>query len=126
MIAAGFGLRRSAGAEELAELLQRACTESGLSPDRIDCLATLDQLADHPAIQMLKENLKKDVQAISKQELSTVSNAVLTRSDRIQELYGVGSVAEAAALIAAGSKARLRLPRIASASATCALAEGVR
>jgi cobalt-precorrin 5A hydrolase len=35
---------------------------------------------------------------------------------------GVGSVAEAAALAAAGPAGRLALPRIAGAAATCALA----
>jgi cobalt-precorrin 5A hydrolase len=38
--------------------------------------------------------------------------------------YGVGSVAEAAALACAGPDARLLVPRIASARATCAIARG--
>jgi cobalt-precorrin 5A hydrolase len=50
----------------------------------------------------------------------------LTRSGRVAALFGTGSVAEAAALAAAGSGARLRGPRAVSAdgTATAALAEG--
>jgi cobalt-precorrin 5A hydrolase len=47
---------------------------------------------------------------------------VPTRSHRIEALRQVGSVAEAAALAAAGPGAMLLLRRIASAGATCALA----
>ena len=47
---------------------------------------------------------------------------MVTRSARIEALRGVGSLAEAAALAAAGPQGRLVLPRIASAGATCALA----
>jgi cobalt-precorrin 5A hydrolase len=50
----------------------------------------------------------------------------LTRSDRVRTLFGTGSVAEAAALAAAGPGARLRGPRAVSAdgTATAAIAEG--
>jgi cobalt-precorrin 5A hydrolase len=50
----------------------------------------------------------------------------ITQSPRVQALRGVGSVAEAAALAAAGPNARLLGPRAVSAcgTATAALAEG--
>jgi cobalt-precorrin 5A hydrolase len=46
----------------------------------------------------------------------------VTRSERVVALMGVPSVAEAAALAAGGTKARLLAPRIALGPATCALA----
>jgi cobalt-precorrin 5A hydrolase len=46
-----------------------------------------------------------------------------TRSDKALETTGFSSVAEAAALAAAGAGGILVLPRISSAKATCALAE---
>jgi cobalt-precorrin 5A hydrolase len=49
---------------------------------------------------------------------------ILTHSPRIQALHGVGSIAEASALAAAGKNARLLLSRIASPRVTCALAQG--
>ena len=49
----------------------------------------------------------------------------ITHSPRVQALYGTGSVAEAAALAAAGPGARLLAPRAQSADgmATAAIAE---
>ncbi|MEH6774853.1 MAG: cobalamin biosynthesis protein [Cereibacter changlensis] len=51
---------------------------------------------------------------------------VLTRSARVAALHGTGSLAEAAALAAAGPGARLLGPRVTSADgrATAAIAEG--
>ncbi len=50
---------------------------------------------------------------------------VLTRSERVAERFGTGSVAEAAALAAAGPGARLVAPRVVSTDgmATAAIAE---
>jgi cobalt-precorrin 5A hydrolase len=45
-----------------------------------------------------------------------------TRSLRVLALTGLPSVAEAAALAAAGPRARLIVPRVSAATATCALA----
>ncbi|PWB94962.1 cobalamin biosynthesis protein [Methylosinus sporium] len=47
---------------------------------------------------------------------------LLTRSLRVEALTGVGSVAEAAALVGAGAGSRLFGPRLASAGVTCAIA----
>ncbi|WP_083967260.1 cobalamin biosynthesis protein [Methylosinus sp. R-45379] len=47
---------------------------------------------------------------------------LLTRSPRVEALTGVGSVAEAAALVGAGAGSRLLGPRLASAGLTCAIA----
>ncbi|WP_244613423.1 cobalamin biosynthesis protein [Methylosinus sp. Ce-a6] len=47
---------------------------------------------------------------------------LLTRSPRVAALTGVGSVAEAAALVGAGPGSLLLGPRITSAHATCAIA----
>jgi hypothetical protein len=47
---------------------------------------------------------------------------LLTHSPRVEALTGVGSVAEAAALVGAGAGSRLLGPRLASARATCAIA----
>jgi hypothetical protein len=47
---------------------------------------------------------------------------LLTRSPRVEALTGVGSVAEAAALVGAGAGSRLLGPRLASVGVTCAIA----
>jgi cobalt-precorrin 5A hydrolase len=55
-------------------------------------------------------------------ELATASDRVETHSERVAALAGVGSVAEAAALAAAGPASKLIVPRLIVGAATCALA----
>jgi cobalt-precorrin 5A hydrolase len=59
---------------------------------------------------------------LSQHDLEAAGARVVTRSARVQALTGVPSVAEAAALAAAGPASRLIGPRIAVGPATCALA----
>ena len=55
-------------------------------------------------------------------ELKSASERTQTKSKRVLALTGVPSVAEAAALAAAGPAARLIGPRLVIGAATCALA----
>ena len=55
-------------------------------------------------------------------ELHAAGARTATRSERVLALTGVPSVAEAAALAAAGPSARLVSPRLVIGAATCALA----
>jgi cobalt-precorrin 5A hydrolase len=59
---------------------------------------------------------------VSEADLEAASPRTETRSERVLALTGVASVAEAAALAAAGPAARLISPRLVIGSATCALA----
>ena len=59
---------------------------------------------------------------VSQAELRAANDRTETRSERVLALTGVPSVAEAAALAAAGPSARLIGPRIVMGAATCALA----
>ena len=54
--------------------------------------------------------------------LEAAEPRVLTRSERVVALTGLGSVAETAALAGAGPQSTLKRARIASANATCAIA----
>jgi len=61
---------------------------------------------------------------ISQSALEAASPRTLTRSAKSKATMNVHSVAEAAALAAAGPNARLLAPRVAVGPVTCALAEG--
>jgi cobalt-precorrin 5A hydrolase len=54
--------------------------------------------------------------------LKARKGAAATHSPRVQAMFGVGSVAEAAALVGAGPGSRLLAPRVATPYAACALA----
>jgi cobalt-precorrin 5A hydrolase len=60
---------------------------------------------------------------VSQAALMEAGERVITKSERVQELIGVPSVAEAAALAAGGANARLLAPRIVVGPVTCALGE---
>jgi cobalt-precorrin 5A hydrolase len=117
MIVAGFGFRSGVTLSALQDALARAGGAAGVTH-----LATVAAKAD--GLAGLAEALGLPVLAVDPQLLA--AQKVRTQSDRVAALYGTGSVAEAAALAAAGPDARLRGPRVTSAdgTATAAIAEG--
>ena len=119
VIAAGFGFRGAATVESLKDALERA--RRGLSPDLV---ATAAEKAEAPVFREFAQGLGLPVSAMPHASLRKQSTA--TRSAKAMVTHGTGSVAEAAALAAAGTEARLVSPRVVSEDrlATCALAEG--
>ncbi|WP_375260373.1 cobalamin biosynthesis protein [Palleronia sp.] len=113
MIVAGFGFRRAATLDSLADAL----AATGGAPD---ALATAADKAS--ALAPLGARLGLPVHAVPPDALS--ASATQTDSTASKTHRGTGSVAEAAALAAAGRGARLLTPRVISADrmATCALA----
>jgi len=116
MIVAGFGFRTGTS----LAALQDALAQAGGAAD-VTHLATL--AAKAPDLLPLGQKLGLPVLALPPEALH--GQPTLTRSDRVQALYGTGSVAEAAALAAAGPGARLRGTRAVSTdgTATAAIAE---
>ena len=117
MIVAGFGFRGAATAESLLDALDKA-----RGPQAPALLATAEDKAAAPALQALSARLGLPIHAVTLDALAQVETP--TRSARVRALRGSGSVAEAAALVAAGPGASLLGPRAVSADrmATCALA----
>lgn len=116
MIVAGFGFRPGVTLSALQDALARAGGATGVTH-----LATLAQ--KRGALAPLARVLDLPVVAVDPEELRGVPTP--TRSERIEAMFGTGSVAEASALTAAGPGARLRGPRVVSAdgTATAAIAE---
>ncbi|MDM7931409.1 cobalamin biosynthesis protein [Tabrizicola sp.] len=119
MIVAGFGFRTGTSLAALRDALAQAGGVAGVTH-----LATLATKA--PDLAPLGQVLGLPVLALPAEALH--GQPTLTRSDRVRALYGTGSVAEAAALAAAGPGSKLRGPRAVSAdgSATAAIAEAPR
>lgn len=117
MIVAGFGFRSGATLAALQDALARAG-----GPERVTHLATVAAKAE--GLRVLAEALGAPVVAVPAGDLP--GQVVLTRSERVDALFGTGSLAEAAALAAAGPGARLWGPRVVSTdgTATAAIAEG--
>ncbi|MGR3742837.1 MAG: cobalamin biosynthesis protein [Pseudooceanicola nanhaiensis] len=118
MIVAGFGFRASATVESLVSALDRAG-----GGRQIDLLATpVDKSRSDIFLRLAKEI---NVKPHPVHEETLAAQKTLTHSSKVAETRPTGSVAEAAALAAAGPGATLLGPRAVSEDrlATCALAE---
>lgn len=122
VIVAGVGFRLGTTAEEIEALVRQAMALHGA--ERIDLLATEAGKANEPGFREAAQGLSVSGVACAAADLAGVSDGLLTRSARVQEATGLPSIAEAAALVAAGRDSRLLGPRITSARVTCAIAEG--
>lgn len=119
MRVAGLGFRAGTPADSLRAALELAGGAAGLT-----ALATTAAKAADPAILALARDLGLPVRGVAPGDLAR--QVVVTQSPRVLAMHGTGSVAEAAALAAAGAGARLTGPRRVSPDrrATAALAEG--
>jgi cobalt-precorrin 5A hydrolase len=117
MIVAGMGFRRTASLASLRDAFLRA------GGARATALATAEDKAGAEAFRALAAECHLPIHPVPLADLAR--QPVQTQSARVATLYGTGSLAEAAALAAAGPGARLLAPRITSqdGTATAALAE---
>jgi len=122
MIVAGVGCRRGAPAGDVEAAIRAALARAAIGVDALDAIATITRKGAEPGIMAAAETFGVGVVRVSATELKTASERAVTRSARVLALTGVASVAEAAALAAAGSAARLISPRLVVGAATCALA----
>lgn len=123
-ITAGIGLRPGTSEADILACLSETLTAAGIGKERLTRLATLASRFKEPGLAAAARTCALELVAIPDEALAGYEAACATRSTRIAGLYGVGSVAEAAALAAAGPGAVLVQPRIATARVTCALASG--
>ncbi|MCK1739675.1 cobalamin biosynthesis protein [Bradyrhizobium sp. 139] len=119
MKVAGLGFRRDVTLASLREALLAAGGASGLA-----AVATISDKADAEALKLLARECGVPIKAIPADRLAGIETP--TQSKLVAERFGTGSVAEAAALAAAGPRARLITTRVISQdrTATAAIAEG--
>lgn len=100
----------------------RRCPHTATGPRPLDALATAARKADSPALQALAARWGLPVIALPDDRLAAQTTP--TESARVRAVTGTGSLAEAAALAAAGPGARLLAPRALSpdGQATAAIA----
>ena len=115
-LVAGVGASTGAPAEDVAELFDAALDDSGLARASVAEVATLDRKTVEPGIRALGLSLR----GFTAEALRAVS--VPTPSAVVADAVGTPSVAEAAALLAAGPGAELVVPKRANAVATVAIA----
>src|SRR5262249_29776188 len=122
MIAAGIGSKRGAPASDIEAAVRTALARAQISADALDAIATMQAKSGEPGIREAAEKFGVAFVIVPELELTAARGRVETRSERVTALAGVGSVAEAAALAAAGPASTLIVPRVIVGPATCALA----
>jgi cobalt-precorrin 5A hydrolase len=124
VIVAGVGCRKAISAAQVESAIEAALLHNRLAGRQISLIAV-------PAVKGTEAGIVAAAAArgvllvlIAQHALEAADARTLTRSVRSMDALNVHSVAEAAALAAAGPNARLLAPRIAVGPVTCALAEG--
>jgi cobalt-precorrin 5A hydrolase len=124
MIVAGIGCGRQTSAEDIVSVIYAALSHFGIARENLTAIATETSKADQQGIAGAARSLSLPLVRCPVADLGRVADRVLTRSLRVQEIKGVPSIAEASALVAAGSNARLLGARVAANKVTCAIAVG--
>lgn len=119
MIVAGLGFSSAATVDSL-----RTAFDHATAGQQIDALATVADKEGHATLTEFAADTALPLHFIAPADLA--GQRTLTCSTRSRATYGTGSVAEASALAAAGTGARLLTPRHISGDrlATCAVAIG--
>jgi cobalt-precorrin 5A hydrolase len=124
VIVAGVGCRKAISAAQVESAIEAALLRTRLSGRKPGRIAV-------PAVKGTEAGIVAAAAArgiplvlIAQNALEAADRSTLTRSARSMDAFNVHSVAEAAALAAAGPGARLLAPRVAVGPVTCALAEG--
>jgi cobalt-precorrin 5A hydrolase/precorrin-3B C17-methyltransferase len=118
-LAVGVGCSRGASAAEILDLIDRALRHAGLSDLSVSALASVDLKGDEPGLLQAAAARGWPLRLHPAEALAAVS--VPNPSDVVRDAVGTPSVAEAAALLTAGSS-ELVVEKLRSAMATVAVA----
>lgn len=125
-LALGVGCERGCAPEHLIAHATAVLAAHDLAPEAVACVVSLDRKADEPAVHALAAHLDAPARFFSAEQLAAVASRVPNPSEVVRAAVGTASVAEAAALAAAGPDGVLIAPKAKSAKATAALAAAPR
>jgi len=125
VIVAGIGCRKGVAAGAIEAAIAAALAHCGLAARALSLIATSAAKGDEVGIAAAASALGVPLVVVPQTALEAAGERTTTKSERVLLRTGVPSLAEAAALAAAGPTARLIAPRVAVGPATCALAETV-
>ncbi|WP_295466930.1 cobalamin biosynthesis protein [uncultured Pseudomonas sp.] len=117
----GVGCRQGCSTDELATLAMAVLEEADCALDTLTALATVASRLNAPAVQALAQRWQLPLLGFPAEQLAGQGD-VKSPSLAVLQHTGSPSVAEAAALLAAGTGAQLRVSKRKSAAATAALA----
>jgi cobalt-precorrin 5A hydrolase len=116
--AVGVGCRAGASAEAVERLVREALARAGLET------ASLHGLRRVPALTEAAARLGLALYWHDEAALRAAAPRIVSHSPRVAALFGVGSVAEAAALAGAGADARIVIAKFSADGVSVAVAKG--
>ncbi len=119
-LVAGIGCNRNTDKEEMKALLYETLGKSGLSPNSLRSIASIDIKKDEAGLIALAEELELPLRFFSREELSRVET-IETPSETVEKHIGVKSVCEAAAILASET-GTLIVPKHRTRNVTVAIA----
>jgi cobalt-precorrin 5A hydrolase len=119
MRVAGIGCRRGVPTADVVSAVRLAAT--GLDGG-LDALATTREKMTEEGVVAAAALLGLPLVCADDAALGEASRHAVTRSERVLALKGLPSIAETAALAAAGPHAKIVVPRVVAGAATCAIA----
>ena len=122
MIAVGIGCKRGAPASDIEAAIRAALLHARINAGALGVIATIEAKSTEAGIRVVAEKFDLAVVVVPADALAAANTRVETHSERALARTGVGSVAEAAALAAAGTASKLIVPRLIVGTAACALA----
>ena len=120
----GLGCERGTAVAEVMALAEKAFSSAGLDPAALVLVASLDTRADEPAMNAVARHFSVPFRVFEPAALEAETGRLANPSEIVFRHTGCHGVAEASALAAAGTDGRLVVPKMKSAHATAAIAEG--
>lgn len=118
----GVGCARNCPPAEMHELVIETLAKSGLAPETVAALHSLDLKADEPAMIELARGLGVPFRVFTSDELEAERARLAQPSEVVFAEVGCHGVSEGAALAGGGGEATLTVPKVKTAQATCAIA----
>ena len=122
VIVAGIGCRKGASAPDIEKAINAALERAGRPLAKLDLIATVSSKADEQRSGEAAKARGVRLTFVDQSDLELAAARGATWSERVLALAGVPSVAEAAALAAAGPNSKLLIARVTAGPVTCALA----
>lgn len=120
-VAVGLGCRTGASGSSIAALVRAALARLPSQPRAVTLFVT-DRKAREPGLREAAQDLGYELVVLPEASLAAVGGRLATHSPRVSALTGVGSVAEAAALVGGGPDFGIVVPRLACGGVACAVA----
>jgi len=122
----GVGTTSRATVEDVSAIIRaalRALDAAELNEIKVDAVASLDRAAINQAIESSAVEFGFSVVFLTIEELKAMNERCVTQSVKSLKQYGIMSVAEAAALAAAGENSRIAVPRFRGRNTTASVAQ---